>query len=188
MLLLLFTGWPSSLNFPFSQSQSQSQSYFTILAPGPLRPTTNIFFQLNTRDYCLYVTYCLTRGCVCRQSFSGPCPAGLMDILLSLIRDSLNMEGQVPVFISPRNSVAQLYHQHWVPFLSLPTIPGLRWRYSTPPPHGCVLSVFLGFSLCSLRAYPQKTPFLPLSQQYLNCCLRIRCRGNMFTETLLAMN
>jgi hypothetical protein len=31
--------------------------------------------------------------------------------LLSQIRDSLNLEGQVPVFIYPRNRVAQLYTQ-----------------------------------------------------------------------------
>jgi hypothetical protein len=33
------------------------------------------------------------------------------DILLSQIRDSPNLEGSVPVFISPRNRVAQLYPQ-----------------------------------------------------------------------------
>jgi hypothetical protein len=32
-------------------------------------------------------------------------------ILLSRIRDSPNLEGQVPVFISPRNRVARLYPQ-----------------------------------------------------------------------------
>jgi hypothetical protein len=32
-------------------------------------------------------------------------------ILLSQIRDSPNLEGQVPVFISHRNRVAQLYPQ-----------------------------------------------------------------------------
>jgi hypothetical protein len=32
-------------------------------------------------------------------------------ILLSQIRDSPNLEGQVPVFISPRNRVARLYPQ-----------------------------------------------------------------------------
>jgi hypothetical protein len=32
-------------------------------------------------------------------------------ILLSQIRDSSNLEGQVPVFISPRNKKAQLYPQ-----------------------------------------------------------------------------
>jgi hypothetical protein len=32
-------------------------------------------------------------------------------VFLSQIRDSPNLEGQVPVFISPRNRVAQLYPQ-----------------------------------------------------------------------------
>jgi hypothetical protein len=40
------------------------------------------------------------------QSFSGPSPAGIMTTFYSQIRDSLNPEGQVPVFISPRNKVA----------------------------------------------------------------------------------
>jgi hypothetical protein len=39
-------------------------------------------------------------------------PCGTHDcVLLSQIRDSPNIEGQVPVFISPKNRVAQLYHQ-----------------------------------------------------------------------------
>jgi hypothetical protein len=41
-------------------------------------------------------------------------------ILLSEIGVSPNLEGQVPIFISPRNRVAQLYPRHWVPFLSSP--------------------------------------------------------------------
>jgi hypothetical protein len=45
------------------------------------------------------------------QSFSGPSPTGLDHILLSQIRDSPNLEGQVPVFISPRNRMARLYPQ-----------------------------------------------------------------------------
>jgi hypothetical protein len=41
---------------------------------------------------------------------------GTLDyILLSQNRDSPNLEGQVPVFISPRNRVTQLYPRHWVP-------------------------------------------------------------------------
>jgi hypothetical protein len=36
---------------------------------------------------------------------------GTDHILLSQIRDSPNLEGQVPVFISPRDRVAQLYSQ-----------------------------------------------------------------------------
>jgi hypothetical protein len=32
-------------------------------------------------------------------------------ILFSQIRDSLNLEGQVPVFVSPKNRVSELYPQ-----------------------------------------------------------------------------
>jgi hypothetical protein len=50
-------------------------------------------------------------------------------ILLSQVWDSPNLEGQVPLFISPR---------HWVPFRRLLRLAGLQWWYSTPPPHGPV--------------------------------------------------
>jgi hypothetical protein len=50
------------------------------------------------------------------------------------------MEGQVPLFISPRNRVAQLYPQALgsLSFASYDS-QGLRWRYSNPPPHGFYL-------------------------------------------------
>jgi hypothetical protein len=42
-------------------------------------------------------------------------------VLLSQIRDSPNLDGQVPIFISPRNRVARLYPQALgVPFCRLP--------------------------------------------------------------------
>jgi hypothetical protein len=43
------------------------------------------------------------------QSLSGPSPVELMTIFYCLIWDSPNLESQVPVFISPRNKVVQLY-------------------------------------------------------------------------------
>jgi hypothetical protein len=43
------------------------------------------------------------------QSLNAPSRAELETILYCLIWDSPNLEGQVPVFISPRNRVAQLY-------------------------------------------------------------------------------
>jgi hypothetical protein len=71
--------------------------------------------------YCQTVALSLTRERVCRlRLLLHPASAiilgsesrGTRDhILLSQIRDSPNLEGQVPVFISPRNRVAQLYHQ-----------------------------------------------------------------------------
>jgi hypothetical protein len=65
--------------------------------------------------------YDLTREWVCRLQLLlvlasavilGSESRGTRDyILLSQIRDYPNQEGQVPVFISPRNRVAQLYPQ-----------------------------------------------------------------------------
>jgi hypothetical protein len=43
------------------------------------------------------------------ESLLGPSPAELTAIFYCLIWDSPNLEGQVPVFISPRNRMAQLY-------------------------------------------------------------------------------
>jgi hypothetical protein len=58
-------------------------------------------------------------------------------ILLSQIRDSPNLEGQVPAFISPRNRVGPVIPPGTgFPFLRLLRPAGLRWKYSTPPPHG----------------------------------------------------
>jgi hypothetical protein len=83
-----------------------------ILGTNPLRPTTsNLFFQLNTWGYSPHVTYSLTRGWVWRlQLVLALASAAILrsvsrgthnHILLSQIRDSPNLEGQVPVFILP---------------------------------------------------------------------------------------
>jgi hypothetical protein len=77
-----------------------------------------IYFR-HLRVY-YFVAPSLTRGRVCNllyncfcalpeQSLLGRSPAELTAIFYCLIRDSPNLEGQVPAFISPRNGVAQLY-------------------------------------------------------------------------------
>jgi hypothetical protein len=102
-----------------------------VLATSPLRPTTRIFmFQLNTCGYSPYVTSSLTRWWVCHlQLLLGLASAVILrsesqgahdHILLSQIRDSPNLEGQFPVFISTRNRVTRLYPRHSVPFSSPP--------------------------------------------------------------------
>jgi hypothetical protein len=76
----------------------------------------NFIFQLNIFSYSPYVTYSIMRGRICRLQ--------LLLVLASAvilrsesrgthdhIRDSPNMEGQVPVFISPRNRLGRLYPQ-----------------------------------------------------------------------------
>jgi hypothetical protein len=108
------------------QSQSQSQSYFTagqfILATSPLRlKTSNSVFQLNSCGYSPHVTSSLTRGWVCRLQLLLVLASAVIlrsesrrthdHILLSEIRDFPNLEGQVPILISPRNRVARLYPQ-----------------------------------------------------------------------------
>jgi hypothetical protein len=55
-------------------------------------------------------------------------------ILLSQIRDSPNLEGQVPVFVSPRNSVLVILPGTGFPFRRFLWLSGLWWKYSTLPP------------------------------------------------------
>jgi hypothetical protein len=60
----------------------------------------------------LYLLY----NCFCalpEQSLLGRIPAELTARFYCLIRDSLNLEGQILVFISPRNRVAQLYPREY---------------------------------------------------------------------------
>jgi hypothetical protein len=66
-------------------------------------------------------------------SLSGPSPAELMTTFYCLIWDSPNLEGQVPVFISPRNRGAQLYPRAiGFPSRRLLRLAGLQWRYCNP--------------------------------------------------------
>jgi hypothetical protein len=93
-----------------------------VLATSPLRLTTNNFIsQLNTCGYRPYVTLSLTRGWICCLQLLLVLTNAVIlrsesrgthdQILLSPIRDSSNLEGQVRVFISPRNRVVRLYSQ-----------------------------------------------------------------------------
>jgi hypothetical protein len=93
-----------------------------VLATSPLRLTTsNFIFQLNGCCYSPYITSSLTRGWVCHLQLLLVLASAVIlrsesrgthdHSLPSQIRDSTNLEGQVPVFISPRNSVARLYPQ-----------------------------------------------------------------------------
>jgi hypothetical protein len=79
-------------------------------------------FEISFRQLhvCHFVAPSLTRGLVCNllyhcfwalpeQSLLGRSLAELTTIFYCLIWYSPNLEGQVPVFISPRNRVAQLY-------------------------------------------------------------------------------
>jgi hypothetical protein len=98
-----------------TKAESRSQSEFIyVLATNPLRLTiSNFYFQLNTCFHSYYKMLFLLQLLLALAStvilFSDS--RGTRDISLFQIRDSLNLEGQVPVFISPRNRLAQLYSQ-----------------------------------------------------------------------------
>jgi hypothetical protein len=108
------------------------------VCPGVRRPsgTRDQFFFLLEISFrqlhvCYFVEPSLTRGRVCnllqncywalpeaRAVTLGSKSFRTHDHILLSHWDSPNLEGQVPVFISPRNRVAQLYPRHWVPFMS----------------------------------------------------------------------
>jgi hypothetical protein len=91
------------------------------LAAIPLRLTaSNFIFQLNTCGYSPHVTssrlellVVLTSAVILR-----PETHGIHDhILLSQIRDSHNLEGQVPVYTSPGTGLPGYTPRYWVPFV-----------------------------------------------------------------------
>jgi hypothetical protein len=102
---------------------------------------------------CYFVTPSLTRGRVCNllyncfwafpeQSLLGPSPAELTTIFYCLIWDSPNLEGQVPVFISPKERGGPVIPPGTgFPFCRFLRLAGQRWRYSNPLPHRVVLGI-----------------------------------------------
>jgi hypothetical protein len=123
------------VNLSFPQKQWNSVEVEVNLRPTVSRPvclgvrrpswTCDQFFfllEISIRQLrlCYFVAPYLARGRVCNllfncfwalpeQSLLGRSPAELTAIFYCLIWNSPNLEGQVSVFISPRNRVAQLY-------------------------------------------------------------------------------
>jgi hypothetical protein len=117
------------------------------LGAKPLKNRDQHLFQLNTCSNNPYIAYSVTRGWVCRSQFLLVLTSAVTlrsesrgthdHNLQSQIRDSRNLDGQVPVFISPRNRMARLYAEALgSPFRRLLRLAGLRWRYSNPLLHG----------------------------------------------------
>jgi hypothetical protein len=114
------------LNSQKSESELRYDWRFTanqfVLVTSPLwLATSNFIFQLNTYGYNPYETSSLARGWVCHLQLLLVLASAVIltsesrgthdHLLLSQIRDSPNLEGQDPVFISPKDIVAQLYAQ-----------------------------------------------------------------------------
>jgi hypothetical protein len=100
------------------------------------------FFQPNACGHSPYVTSSLTRGWVCLLQFVLALAIAVIlmsesygthdHILLSQIRDSCNLEGQVPVFIYPPEQGGPVIPPGTgFPFIRLVRLAELLWKYST---------------------------------------------------------
>jgi hypothetical protein len=132
------------------ESLSQSQSYVTICGQSASLAwcQASIWGTLPDSYYCqtfrefVYVGRSLWRedGSVVynyswsspAQSFWDPSPARLTIMFYPQMRDSPNLEGQVPVFISPKNKVTQLLPQA-LGSLFVACCYLLRWRIYPRP-------------------------------------------------------
>jgi hypothetical protein len=152
-----------------------------------LRLTSNNFiFKLNTCGYSPYVTSSLTTGCICRLQLLPVLARAVIHrfescgthdkILLSHIRDSPNLEGQVSVFISPGNRVARLYLQA---LGSFPTPPiTRRATVEVFDPVSIWVSSSVSFSLCVASGRP------PQKRHSLFCSVLTHFCKDVFTATL----
>jgi hypothetical protein len=142
----------SYIQCQYHRRWSWNWSYFTTDSPSaslswcqvPIwdqRPIFSFTLKFPLR-VCSFVAPSLTRGrfcnllynCLCalpEQSLLGRSPTELMTIFYCLFLDFPNLEGQVPVFISPSNSVAQICPRALGSlFVVSYDSQGLRWRYS----------------------------------------------------------
>jgi hypothetical protein len=184
ILVCLLLIWTQSSELLYAWRHTANQF---VLATSPLRPTTRILiFQLNTCGYSPYVTSSLTRGWVCSlQLLLGLASEVLLrceshgtheHILLSQIRDFPNMEGQVPVFISPRNRMVQLYPQALGSLFSPPTTRRATVEVFDPAStRDSDLNSIL-FSSYIAYPYPRK------------CLLITSIHGNVFHNELVSKN
>jgi hypothetical protein len=82
------------------------------LGAKPLESHDQYFFKVNTCGYSPYVTSSLTIGWVCHLQLLLVLPsAAIVGSKSCETLTTLNLEGQVPVFISPRNRVDQIEPQ-----------------------------------------------------------------------------
>jgi hypothetical protein len=114
----------------FQLGQNQNQSYLATDGLPPINSSwrqapwgsgQRFHFQRNTCGYSPHATSSLMRGWVCHLQLLLSLASAVIlgsesrgarnHILLFQFRDSPNLEGQVAIFVSPRNNVDQLYPQ-----------------------------------------------------------------------------
>jgi hypothetical protein len=148
-----------------------NQFFLTLI---PLRLTaTNFFPPMNTCSHSLYITSSLTRGWVCH-----------LQLLLALA--STFILGSESRGTRDRILLSQIRN---FPFCCLLRLAGLRWRYSTPPPHGNISgSIWISCYITSGRTARENIfqsriqgndyhPAMDCFQEYISTgmCLPSRC-------------
>jgi hypothetical protein len=134
-----------SFEFSYHEVEVEVKLRLTISRPVYLEPMTRFLFSvwqlrvsccgrpLWREDMSVIYSYNCSWAFP-EQSLWGPSPSELRPYF-TLIWDSPNLEGQVPIFISSRNRVAQLYPRSLGSLFVASYDSELRWRYSNPPPH-----------------------------------------------------
>jgi hypothetical protein len=175
-------------DWPFTANQF-------LLTTSPERLTTsNCIFQLNTCGYSPYVTSSLPRGRVCLLVLASAVILrfqfrGTQDQIL--FSDSRLPQPGGPglrIYIPQEQGGPIIPPGTGFPFRRL-RLAGLRWRYSTPPPQGIrhlPPSTLFSLHIEYLIRHGQHRKHRV--QQFIYCCVCIRCRGKVFTEPLPSNN
>jgi hypothetical protein len=124
-----------------------------------------IFITLRLLRVCWYRELSLTRGRVCRVQL----PLALASAFI-LGSESRGTRGHI-LLSEIRDFLFRRILRHAV----------LRWRYSTPPPHGSTRVVGVRVSL-RLAWPPLLTSRHGPCRKDRSCCIRIHCRNTVFTE------
>jgi hypothetical protein len=149
------------------------------LGAKPLDTYDQYFIQLNPCGHSPYVSFPLTGGRVCRLQLLlvfasavilGSKSSGTHDlILLSQIRDSVNLEGQAPLCIFPGNRVAQLLQI----VLLLTSLHGPHRKHRS--------SIVALVSVAAETSLPTRCLETRCITPFFYCCLRVFCRRYLAT-------
>jgi hypothetical protein len=132
-----------------------------------------IFITVRQLRVCWYRALSLMRGRVCRLQF-------LLVLASAVIFGSESHGTRDHILLSQIRNFR---------FRRLLRLAGLRWRYSTPPPHESgshTHECMAIFSLCLANASPFITSREPYRnhrpQRFQYCCSRMRCVGKVFSS------
>jgi hypothetical protein len=142
-----------------SYATTDGQSASLSCNEAPSGAYDQIYITVRHLRVCWCGALCLTRGRVCHLQI-------LLALASAVILGSESREPRDHILLSQIGDF---------PFRRLLRLGGLRWKYSTPPPHGICRMIELTSRRPEYRSASQTVPLL--------FCF-IRCHGNVLTEPL----